>query len=408
MPLSLFSGSKAKFPINNLSLHHEWRTGKWYCASVGGCWEDIAGVDRHQEWSALSARVPQYHSGAHPMRVQFAAYGFVVLRQVVGAERIDALASTISEVMRARDECLKPTKGGFAVKGVMRWPERFEQYFQAINGSAKLHLALRHIFGDGQDGYRFMGRNEIVIESAQNWHQDALGNTFTRDIDAWSSHRRDLVNVALYLQDGGELPELEVLAGSHVLPNRNSHRKFGQCTVFSRDGCWSHIGVYPQKGDIVIFDWAVTHRTGGFESRHRAGFGNGADRGFGRPTAHRSLFNIGYGRNNELMDCYARGWNFRDTFSYNPERYGCSSTMTASKLAECKNKVEEREYSALYGEVRHGRRCWTCSAPFFSTGGFILVSDYLRMEVTLVGASWVVSLCVCSLLNKPTVPKRTV
>jgi len=26
----------------------------------------------------------------------------------------------------------------------------------------------------------------------------------------------------------------------------------------------------------------------------------------------------------------------------------------------------------------------------FSTGGFILVSDYVRMEVTLVGASWVV------------------
>ena len=25
---------------------------------------------------------------------------------------------------------------------------------------------------------------------------------------------------------------------------------------------------------------------------------------------------------------------------------------------------------------------------FFSTGGFILVSDYVRMEVTLVGASW--------------------
>ena len=24
----------------------------------------------------------------------------------------------------------------------------------------------------------------------------------------------------------------------------------------------------------------------------------------------------------------------------------------------------------------------------FSTGGFILVSDYVRMEVTLVGASW--------------------
>ena len=24
----------------------------------------------------------------------------------------------------------------------------------------------------------------------------------------------------------------------------------------------------------------------------------------------------------------------------------------------------------------------------FSTGGFILVSDYVRMEVTLIGASW--------------------
>ena len=27
---------------------------------------------------------------------------------------------------------------------------------------------------------------------------------------------------------------------------------------------------------------------------------------------------------------------------------------------------------------------------FFINGGFILVSDYVRMEVTLVGASWVV------------------
>ena len=26
--------------------------------------------------------------------------------------------------------------------------------------------------------------------------------------------------------------------------------------------------------------------------------------------------------------------------------------------------------------------------PAISTGGFILVSDYVRMEVTLVGASW--------------------
>ena len=25
---------------------------------------------------------------------------------------------------------------------------------------------------------------------------------------------------------------------------------------------------------------------------------------------------------------------------------------------------------------------------FFSTGGFILVSDYMRIEVTLIGASW--------------------
>ena len=37
-------------------------------------------------------------------------------------------------------------------------------------------------------------------------------------------------------------------------------------------------------------------------------------------------------------------------------------------------------------EAGGGGHCKT--SLFLSTGGFILVSDYVRMEVTLVGASW--------------------
>ena len=41
---------------------------------------------------------------------------------------------------------------------------------------------------------------------------------------------------------------------------------------------------------------------------------------------------------------------------------------------------------------------WGRESRVFSTGGFILVSDYVRMEVTLIGASWdVVAVCTLTL-----------
>ena len=300
------------------------------------------------------------------MRKQFLANGFVVLRSLLSRDTVDAIASSVSKVVAEELVLPRPDGNGRGVAAIVQhWPT-LAHHFHAVNRSHKLHVALSHIFGSGQQGYRFMERNELSIDHFIDFHQDALGTVFTHNIDAWQSwqngDRRDLLNVGVYLQEEtlNGMPELEVLAGSKRIKNRNNKAKVTIRHKCDRgDGCW-HLGYHPRIGDAVIFDWAVQHRTGGFAVRQDTTHPPG------RRTKHRGLFNIGYGQANELLDCYAKGFYLRDDFAANPTRYGCvksanpaNSTNGSSCLATAYKREFEKQCDRAESPSARGS-CYTC------------------------------------------------
>lgn len=199
--------------------------------------------------SAAQAVEPQPIEVAFPMRADddicrdFCQNGFTLLRGAFSAEQMSDLRRAAIEFLPGNTA---PYKTQFANTAQMREPFR-----STIFKNERLISALRDLLGDD-----FLLINEFSLQDCHysGWHTD------TTSPEAKAGHRFHwsprflLVNIAIYLQDGG----LDVVPGSFMRDDPLAATMLDQPA--QPDPYGAGVSVPAKVGDAFIFHLRTSHR----------------------------------------------------------------------------------------------------------------------------------------------------
>ena len=217
---------------------------------------------------------------------------------------------------------IRPTPG-YTVFGVRSIPQ-LTQLFDIAFSKRAVHAALEALYGSST-AYRFMFRNELLVDRPIGDHRDRLGGApqvFEANLDPWTPDKhgntQELVNVAMYLQDHNEDDgALCLRPGSHRRPLEPS----------SCRGCKESC-LHPRSGSAIIFDWRIWHKAGPSCCR---------------PMDNRVLLSLGFGRNVPLSRSIACGFRLRDELMNDNVTYGCNFQVHG----DCAARWAARELQAF-------------------------------------------------------------
>lgn len=367
MPLRLVTvrDNKATIPVSSTpreehALHHDWDESRrgWNC--TGHCWRDWNGSPLPMSTQALTSL-----GDADAMRAQFHAMGFVVLRDLVSKDSVDALAMRVSQTIATRGRIVQPINmphadpggerfisSGYLLENVMN-DSSLARLTHEVHGSERLHRALERIYAPGDDfslcggnssgRYRFIHRNDVVVDYSTPWHVDAGGlreGVWTRGVNLWSAasdgQKYGLLVAGLYLQDQLIEPGLEVFAGSHT-----RSQPYGGAQV--AETAAARLQLFMRRGDVVLFNYVTQHRSGNTQLARRHVEPT-------TPVSHRAMFNVGYGCGNALAEAIAYQIRLDQKINAQPATYGCPPARADPRGKQCRKAVHLREYTRLHGE----------------------------------------------------------
>ena len=271
---------------------------------------------------ALAKPLADHHAA------NLSANGYTVLRSLLTEAEVDAVAAAVdrfvavSGVNQQTSRVVQDAKWGGLSCFDFRSVPALGWIFSVVTRKALLQDTMAAAArAAGGTGYRFMSRNEVNVDRSIGWHRDTLGGPigklFSLGADGaqrWGTTRKGerrgpLYNLAVYLQDHqlpSAPPALVLSPGSHSRVEGNGHP----------------VSLHPRKGDAVIFNFRVSHRSGNVP------VGQSVEALLGG-AKHRSMLNIGYGlANNRLVDWYERGFDLRNRIYADNQTYGCSGKLS--------------------------------------------------------------------------------